>query len=1161
MAGVTEMAEQTTQQETSQPPTTAGDAETSPRRGARLDDVYALELPGQPAISPDGTRVVYVLRTADVEADAQQGSLWQVPAGGGDPARLTHGPADTAPAWSPDGSQVAFLRGGDDPAQLWLLPAAAGEPRQLTELPLGAGAPRWSPDGTQIAFTAPTALGEGAPGRDEPPAPAVIDRLGYKADGAGLLAGLRRHLHVADVATGQVRQVTSGDWHAGEPEWSPDGQQLAFAAARGADWDLAMTSAAYVIDAAAAGAQPRLAGDPAGIVSAVTWDPTGDALLVVGGEVRVGHAGLIRVPLDGGASTRLAAGLDRNVMPGAPGYPGGRPAFTGDGQTILFCARNRGCTSLYATTAGGVPVPVIAGPGQVVAGLSVAPVAGRAAVVLADTASFGEVAVLELPAALGQDGTGVRVLTSHTRRALPDVALLEPAEREFAISDGTKVHGWLLRDPAAPLPAPLLLDIHGGPHNAWNPAADHGHLYQQVLAARGFAVLTLNPRGSDGYGESFYTAAVGAWGRGDERDFLEPVDQLVAEGTADPDRLAVAGYSYGGFMTCHLTTATTRFSAAVAGGTVCDLASMAGTSDVGHGLAVHELGGTPQEVPGQIAAQSPIERVGQVSTPTLLLHGAADDRCPPGQAEEWFTALRVRRVPTRLVFYPGASHLFILEGRPSHRADYGRRLIDWVCGHTGRGPAGQAAGRNGRVPVPLDQAHWAQRLHELASRHGVPGAVLGISRVHPGGADEQVLAAHGVLSTATGVEVTEDSLFQIGSITKVWTASLLMQLADAGRLDLDAPLADVLPGLRLPGPDLARQLTVRHLLTHTSGLDGDLFADTGRGDDCVRKYVDLLADISINHPPGATLSYCNSGYVLAGRVVEVLDGRGWDEVLRDRLCRPLGLDRTCTLPEEVLLGRAAVGHLSEDGGAPRPAPAWCLPRSAGPAGLICTTASDVLGFARLHLSGGRAPDGSQLLSPGAVEAMQDKQADMPDPYTLGDSWGLGWIRFGWDGHRLVGHDGGTIGQSAFLRVLPEQGLAVTLLTNGGHPKDLYHDLFCEIFAELARVRMPPPLAPPDDPPAGPPADPARYTGTYERTSVRTEVFQRDGGLVLRSVPTGTLGELTGRQEHEFGLVPVAEDVFVMRQPDDQTWTPVVFYTLPDGRRYLHYGVRAQPRTG
>ena len=462
------------------------------------------------------------------------------------------------------------------------------------------------------------------------------------------------------------------------------------------------------------------------------------------------------------------------------------------------------------------------------------------------------------------------------------------------------------------------------------------------------------------------------------------------------------------------------------------------------------------------------------------------------------------------------------------------------------------------VTTPLDQAHWQERLSALATQHQVPGAVLGILRAHPGGEDEQVLAAHGVLNKATGVEVTPDSLFQIGSITKVWTATLLMQMADEGLLDLDAPLDDVLPGLRLANADLAKQLTVRHLLTHTSGIDGDLFADTGRGDDCVEKYVALLADVKINHPPGATLSYCNSGFILAGRIVEVLGGASWDDVLRKRLTGPLGLTRTCTLPEEALLGRAAVGHVSENGEAPHPAPVWVLPRSAGPAGLICAPAADLLSFARLHLSGGRSPDGTQLLSPGAVEAMQAKQAEIPDTHTLADSWGLGWFRLLWDGHRLVGHDGGTIGQSAFLRLLPDQGLAVALLTNGGQTQDLYQDLFREIFAEVAGVTMPAPLAPPA---SAPEVDPSKYIGTYERTAVRTEIFEREGKLVIRSTVSGPLAELTEQPTQETDLVPVADDLFVTREETEQTWTPVTFYTLDGGQRYLHYGMRAQPKIG
>ena len=178
-----------------------------------------------------------------------------------------------------------------------------------------------------------------------------------------------------------------------------------------------------------------------------------------------------------------------------------------------------------------------------------------------------------------------------------------------------------------------------------------------------------------------------------------------------------------------------------------------------------------------------------------------------------------------------------------------------------------------------DAGAWRERLVELMAAHRVPGATPGILD------DGKVtVAGAGVLSKATGVEVTPDSLFQIGSITKVWTATLVLQLVDEGGLDLDAPVADVLPGFRVADPEVSRTVTTRHLLTHTSGIDGDVFTDTGRGDGCIARYVDGLADVGQNHPLGATWSYCNSGFVVCGRIVEHLTGLTWDAALRERLC-------------------------------------------------------------------------------------------------------------------------------------------------------------------------------------------------------------------------------------------------------------------------------------
>jgi hypothetical protein len=210
----------------------------------------------------------------------------------------------------------------------------------------------------------------------------------------------------------------------------------------------------------------------------------------------------------------------------------------------------------------------------------------------------------------------------------------------------------------------------------------------------------------------------------------------------------------------------------------------------------------------------------------------------------------------------------------------------------------------------------------------------------------------------------------------------------------------------------------------------------------------------------------------------------------------------------------------------------------------------------MHLTGGVAPDGTRVLSEASAAAMTEKQAELPDKYVLGDSWGLGWIRFGWDGHRLFGHDGNTIGQAAFLRVLPEAGLAVALLTNGGNTHDLYVDLYREVFAELVGVAMPEPLAPPAEPPA---VDPARYVGTYERAGSRIEVFEADGGLRLRDTVTGPIAELVPETTHEYDLVPVDDGLFAVRPPGMETWMPVTFYTLPTGEPYVHMGVRATPK--
>jgi CubicO group peptidase (beta-lactamase class C family) len=444
-----------------------------------------------------------------------------------------------------------------------------------------------------------------------------------------------------------------------------------------------------------------------------------------------------------------------------------------------------------------------------------------------------------------------------------------------------------------------------------------------------------------------------------------------------------------------------------------------------------------------------------------------------------------------------------------------------------------------------------ERLEEVIARHDVPGAS---AAVLAGG--EVATAAAGVLNLDTGVPVTEDSLFQIGSITKPYTTTLVMQLVDEGRIELDAPVRTYLPELQLADAELTETVTVRHLLNHTSGIAGDHFPDLGRGDDVVERYVASCAEIGKTHPLGATMSYCNAAFVIAGRIIERLTGTRWDDALAERLVGPLGVDHTYTLPEDVIRFRSALGHLDKEGQL-KPAHVWGLPRSCGPCGLICATASDVIAFARMHLDDGRSQSGEQVLSAASVAAMQQPEVEMPDRYIMGSHFGLAWMLYDWGGHRVYGHDGGTVGQIAFLRIVPEAGVAICVLTNGGHAQSFFEDLARPLLDELAGVPLPYRLAPPDEPVE---LDLDRYVGVYERIGSRIEIERRNGALAARFHPTGPLTKVFGAEVTEPEIVAVQPGVFLTRQKNETDWVPMVFYDTDDGSSYLHTLARATPKS-
>ncbi len=436
----------------------------------------------------------------------------------------------------------------------------------------------------------------------------------------------------------------------------------------------------------------------------------------------------------------------------------------------------------------------------------------------------------------------------------------------------------------------------------------------------------------------------------------------------------------------------------------------------------------------------------------------------------------------------------------------------------------------------------------LADAH-IPAASVAILA---GG--EIFTTASGILNRNTGVEADEDSVFQIGSITKTWTATLIMQLVDEGLLDLDAPVRDTVPAFAIGDDAAASAITPRQLLSHVSGFEGDLFNDTGVGDDAVEKYLATIADAPQLFAPGERFSYNNAAFVVLGRIVEVLRGTSYDQALRTHLAAPLGLTHVATTAAEAIMFRAALGHIpAESGDEPVPAPVWSLVRSNAPAGsMLAMTARDLVTYARMHLDGGVSADGTRVLSEQSVRAMQERQVDLPELGLMGDAWGLGWEIFDWDGGPAIGHDGGTIGQNAFLRMVPGAGVAVAVLTNGGRTVDAYHAITSKVLAALAGVTVPTLPSVPESPV---PIDLERVLGTYSSSVSDSTVRVDDQGRIwLERTMKGIFAEL-GPAPEPVELVGWAGDTLLPREPQNGMHMPHAFVGDDGSGRalYLHTG--------
>ncbi|MDZ7675195.1 MAG: serine hydrolase domain-containing protein [Acidimicrobiales bacterium] len=442
-------------------------------------------------------------------------------------------------------------------------------------------------------------------------------------------------------------------------------------------------------------------------------------------------------------------------------------------------------------------------------------------------------------------------------------------------------------------------------------------------------------------------------------------------------------------------------------------------------------------------------------------------------------------------------------------------------------------------------------LDETCDAHGVPGAVAGVIQ-----GDERLVVASGLANAATGIDATPDTLFQIGSISKIYTATLIMQLVHAGVVELDEPVRGALQEFRVGDDTATLTITPRQLLSHTSGIEGDHFLDCGRNPDALWRYVSTLEDLGQLHAPDDLFSYCNAGYGVLGRLVEDATGDHFTRALHRRVVRPLGLARTVMLAEQAIIHRVAAGHrLGDDG--PRVNP-WTLARFNVPIGGVIADAGDVLGFARFHLAGGKNAEGKQVVPGRALSRMREAQIEVPGAT---EEWGLGWNIADWGGTEVFGHDGDTVGQRAFLRVIPDEDAAIVVLTNAPTGDHVADAVFEAVGADVLGCQPPelPPALPLDERP-----DASACTGIYERMHQRLALASGDDDTLRMTIIPDELFSLAGQRERTLTLEPVGKGRFRTTDPDTGVSSLVVMVN-EDGDEdtdetsrpaYVHFGRRA-----
>lgn len=644
-------------------------ATDTPARPMKVDDYFRFRDVGSPQISPDCRWVAYTIATTDLEEDSSETRIWMSPIDGGDAIPMTaKGKSAWQPRWSPDGRYLTFLSAAKEgKTQVWTLFRKGGDSQQLTDVLQGVRTYEWSPDSARMVLVLQDPRPEdveakksGVEKKKTKP-PWVIDRRQFKADYVGYLDRRRTHLYVFDVKSKTTTQITSGDYDDTEPVWSPDGKKIAFTSNRTAEPDGNYNTDIWVV----AADNPdkgrtliQVTSDP-GSDASPAWSPDGSMIVHQSAPdtavILYATSHLAVAPAAGGSSRILTRKLDRNIF---------SPRFSADGRSILFVLEDSAESRLVQIPAKGGDYKVLIG--------------GENSVYSYVKGLNGPIAALvsrpQLPAEvfLLKDGD-LQQLTHTNAELLASLRLGEVENVQFPSGDGTEIEGFIIKPPGfdPSFRYPVVLKIHGGPQSQY----DHSFSYEgQILAAAGYVVVMPNPRGSTGYGHAFCKAIWGDLEGIDYEDVMAAVDDVIARGYGDPDRLGVCGWSYGGELTNHVITRTNRFKGACTGAS-----TFIYISNYGHDQYQRwwefELG-LPWENLEIWEEMEPFSRVKNITTPTLILCGEKDCNVPVINSEQLYMALKRLGRTTELVVYPGEFHGI---STPSYIKDKYTRYLDWFA--------------------------------------------------------------------------------------------------------------------------------------------------------------------------------------------------------------------------------------------------------------------------------------------------------------------------------------------------------------------------------------------------------------------------------------------------------------------------------------------------